>query len=401
MIRHAERDDYTSTSVNHRPCAVYRRDWKSIAMRQATAAPKTLFDAANLRTMRRRLLAWYRQNRRDLPWRNTADPYAIWVSEIMLQQTQVATVERYFPKFLAAFPTIAELAAAREEAVLRLWEGLGYYRRARQMHAAARQVVAQFGGEFPREFDAVRGLPGIGRYTAGAITSIAYGARKPILEANTIRLFSRLIAYRGDTASAAGQQRLWQAAEEILPVRGSGDVNQALMELGSQICTPRAPLCETCPLETLCPTRALGLQAAIPAVRRKQVFEETLEAAVIVVRRGAVLLRRCQPGERWAGLWDFPRFAIGGNDVRLQSQLSEGVRRLAGIKIDPAEHFFTLRHGVTRFRITLQAYLARCMPARKTFANSQELCWAKPEELEDFPLSTTGRKLAQLWMKSL
>ena len=178
---------------------------------------RSLPDAAWMAQFRRRILAWFRGNARDLPWRRTRDPYAIWVSEIMLQQTQVVTVIGYFERFLAAFPTIADLAAADEQQVLRLWEGLGYYRRARQLHAAARVIVAEHQGRFPREPQQIRALPGIGRYTAGAIASIGWDAREPILEANTIRVFSRLLAYRGDPQKNAGQQLLWEFAAGCCP----------------------------------------------------------------------------------------------------------------------------------------------------------------------------------------
>ena len=198
-------------------------------------------DAAWRRAFRRQLLAWYRRHKRDLPWRRTSDPYAVWVSEIMLQQTQVATVIPYFERFLAAFPTIRALAAADERDVLRHWEGLGYYRRARQMHLAARVLVAQHAASFPRELDTVRTLPGIGRYTAGAIASIAFDLRAPILEANTVRLLSRLVAFDGDPASTAGQHALWSLADALLPARGCGEFNQALMELGSLVCAPPGP----------------------------------------------------------------------------------------------------------------------------------------------------------------
>src|SRR5687768_8168178 len=184
----------------------------------------------------RKLLAWFDRSARDLPWRRTSDLYAIWISEVMLQQTQVATVIAYFERFLHRFPDVGSLAAADEQQVLRLWEGLGYYRRARQLHAAARKIVAEHGGQFPRSYEAVRGLPGIGRYTAGAILSIGLDQRLPILEANTIRVLSRLIALRDDPRTTRSQAPLWQVAEEILPAADCGAFNQALMELGSEIC---------------------------------------------------------------------------------------------------------------------------------------------------------------------
>ncbi len=199
------------------------------------------FDSAWLRTFRRRLRKWYDQHARDLPWRGTRNPYAVWLSEIMLQQTQVETVKPYFQRFLAALPTIRALAEADEQQVLRLWEGLGYYRRARQLHQAARRIVAHHDGRFPSDPAAVQRLPGIGRYTAGAILSIAFGQRRPILEANTVRVFSRLLAYDGQTTSSAGQKLLWAAAEAVLPSRDVGRFNQALMELGSEVCRGRSP----------------------------------------------------------------------------------------------------------------------------------------------------------------
>src|SRR5262245_39075723 len=292
-----------------------------------TIADSESHSAAWLRAARQRLIAWYRRHARELSWRGTRDPYAVWVSEIMLQQTQVVTVERYYPRFLEAFPTISALAAAREDHVLRLWEGLGYYRRARQLHAAAKKIVAEHAGEFPTDAEQVRQLPGIGRYTAGAILSIAFDRREPILEANTIRLLSRLLAYRGDPTSSAGQNLLWQLAEALLPKKDCGHFNQALMELGSLVCTPREPKCDTCPLNSLCPTNREGLQNVIPMPKRQPVMEDLHEVAVVITWHGKVLLRKCTEGERWAGLWDFPRFGVqAGDGVTVSQQVVENVK---------------------------------------------------------------------------
>jgi A/G-specific adenine glycosylase len=356
---------------------------------------KELSSAEGRRAFRKRMVAWFRANRRDLPWRRTRDPYAVWVSEIMLQQTQVATVVPYFERFLAAFPTIAALAAADEEQVLRLWEGLGYYRRARQLHAAAKQIVAGLDGQFPDDPNAVRRLPGIGRYTAGAILSIAFDQREPILEANTIRLFTRLMALRGDPSERANQERLWEFAAEILPTRGSpGEVNQALMELGSLLCTPRDPKCLLCPVAALCPTRKLGLQAEIPPPKRPKQYEEVCQVAVIVRRRGRVLLRRCLHGERWAGLWDFPRFTVADAGERaVRRQIPAALRELAGVQAKGGSRIATLKHGVTRFRITLHCHEAEC-EGHNTAADG--LAWVATAELAEYPLSVTGRKIARL-----
>ncbi|MBL8825853.1 MAG: A/G-specific adenine glycosylase [Planctomycetaceae bacterium] len=349
-----------------------------------------------LKSFRERLLRWFVAHRRDLPWRKTRDPYAIWVSEVMLQQTQVATVEAYFSRFLASFPTIAALAAADEQQVLRHWEGLGYYRRARQLHRAAQVVVAEHGGVFPREIDVVRSLPGIGRYTAGAILSIAHDDPHPILEANTFRLLARLLAYRDDPRSNAGQTRLWSFAEQLLPKRDVGAFNQALMELGALICTPRAPRCDECSVAQLCPTRAQGLQAEIPPPVRKVAFESVRAAAVVVEKDDTVLVV-CNPaGERWAGMWDFPRFELRGEGpTTVEQELAAQVAERTGIKVRLQRSFATLKHGVTRYRITLDAWLATARGGRLA-RNAWSPRWVTMDELHELPLSTTARKIAKL-----
>lgn len=356
----------------------------------------TLPDRTWLQAFRRGLRAWYARHARDLPWRRNRDPYSIWISEIMLQQTQVSTVRPYFERFLKRFPTVAALAAADEQEVLRFWEGLGYYRRARQLHAAAKILVGEHGGVFPRDPKVVRRLPGIGRYTAGAILSIAFDAHEPILEANTLRLFSRLLAYRGQPTSTEGQQLLWAMAEAVLPSRATGTFNQALMELGSEICQIRAPRCDQCPAAALCGARAQGLQSLIPPPKPKPTPEDRHEVAVIVRRRGRVLLLRCPDGARWAGLWDFPRYAVAAEDENdLRTELGQRVRQQTGIAIDLGQRRTTLKHGVTRFRITLDCYDAKHL-AQNGSAEGVEMRWVKPGELADYPLSTTGRRLSRL-----
>jgi A/G-specific adenine glycosylase len=351
-------------------------------------------DSVWLRAFRRKLLAWFGRSARDLPWRRTADPYSIWLSEVMLQQTQVATVRPYFERFLEALPTLEALARADEQQVLRLWEGLGYYRRARQLHQAARIIVRDHAGQFPRDPETVVRLPGIGRYTAGAILSIAFDQRLPILEANTLRLLSRLLAYTGDPASGVGQKLLWAMAETLLPQRHPGRLNQALMELGSEVCRPRAPECEACPVAVLCRARAQGVQQQIPPPKIKPRFEEVREAAALVRRGKRVLVIQWPEGRRWAGLWDFPRFPIHRTrPAEIHRELVENVRELTGVTIRPGERVKTLRHGVTRFRITLDCYEAQYVSDGRKTALPRK--WLRAEELEQYPLSTTGRKLAR------
>jgi A/G-specific adenine glycosylase len=348
------------------------------------------------KAFRRAVLAWFRGHARELPWRGTRDLYRVWVSEIMLQQTQVVTVVPYYRQFIERFPDVRALAAAGEQDVLRLWEGLGYYRRARQMHRAAQVIVRQHGGQFPQDVDAVRALPGIGRYTAGAILSIALDARLPILEANSVRVFCRLLAFRGDPSKSAAQRLLWRFAEELLPKKDVGTFNQALMELGSEICTPREPLCDRCPVARLCPTREQGLQELVPAAKKKTQYEEVHEAAVVIRRRGKVLVRRCGPDERWAGLWDFPRFPISArNGAALRRELAEKVADLTGVTIQPGEKLASIKHGVTRFRITLSCYAAEFLQSNNHRSNGN-LKWLRPSELEGYPLSATGRKISRL-----
>ena len=236
------------------------------------------FDANRLRRLRSGLTRWYARNARDLPWRRTGDAYSIWISEIMLQQTTVATVIPYFERFLKSFPTIGKLARAAEDEVLRHWEGLGYYSRARNIHKTARQLAAEQGGRFPESVEELVQLPGIGRYTAGAIASFAFDVRAPIVEANTLRLYCRLLGYDGDPRSTAGQRLLWEFAERILPRSHAGRFNQALMELGGTLCTPSEPDCETCPVRSCCTAFAQGRQAEIPVRARRPEVTAVTEA---------------------------------------------------------------------------------------------------------------------------
>lgn len=363
-----------------------------------------LLSSAWNRSLATKLLQWFQQAARDLPWRRTRDLYAIWISEVMLQQTQVVTVIPYWERFLARFPDPAALAAADEHDVLRLWEGLGYYRRARQLHAAAKKIVAEYGGEFPSSLEEVRGLPGIGRYTAGAILSIGLDQQLPILEANTIRVLSRLTAYQKEVESTAGKAYLWSVAERILPQEQCGTFNQALMELGSEICTPKSPACERCPVAQLCEARRQDLVAKIPRPAKRMVYEEVTELAVIVRKGSQVLLRHCQPGERWAGLWDFPRFAANGGEANdeLGKAIVAGTHLQTGLRIEPGEQLLTIKHGVTRFRITLHCYEATLKSPAKEPKKAKKpglpTRWVAIDSLAEYPLSTTGRKISRVLM---
>jgi A/G-specific adenine glycosylase len=352
----------------------------------------SVVDAAWRRSLRRAVFVWYERHARDLPWRRSLDPYRVWVSEIMLQQTQVETVRAYFERFVARFPTAAALAGADETEVLRLWEGLGYYRRARLLQQAAKRIVELHQGEFPRTVEQVRELPGIGRYTAGAILSIAFDQRQPILEGNTIRLYSRLLGYFGDPRGSAGQKKLWDFAEAILPRRRVGRFNQAMMEIGSTVCKPRRPGCEICPLARHCPTQAFGWQLDIPAESKKTRYEDIAETAVIVRRQKRVLLRRCGPRERWEGLWDFPRFARESAAGDLYD-VADQVESQTGVRVSVVSQLTELKHAVTRFRITLTCFQADYQAGQPR--DRVNCRWVTADELAQYPLSVTGRELSR------
>jgi A/G-specific adenine glycosylase len=284
------------------------------------------------------LLAWFSRAGRDLPWRKSRDPYRVWVSEVMLQQTQVDRVKEFYARFMKRFPTVRSLAKASEADVLAHWEGLGYYRRARQLHAAAGKIVAEHGGEFPRSAEALRRLPGIGRYTAAAIASIAFDLPEPVVEANSRRVIARLAGHAGRLDGPGGDEPIWKLAAGLVPPRRAGDFNQALMDLGATVCTPVEPACDACPLAGACEANRSGRVAAIPAKSTRRKSVDRHEAAVVAVRGGRVLLVQRAEGEWWAGLWDFPRVPVAS--------------RKAAARL--GEHIGTIRHSVTHHRIVLE-----------------------------------------------
>lgn len=364
-----------------------------------------------LRRFRRNVNRWYEGHARDLPWRRTDDAYHIWVSEIMLQQTTVAAVVPYFERFIKRFPTPSKLAEATESEVLRHWEGLGYYSRARNLHKAAKRLVAEYGGRLPGTAEELATLPGIGRYTAGAIASCAFGRRAPIVEANTVRLYSRLLGFRGDPRSSEGQALLWQFAEDILPQRSPGDFNQAVMDIGATICTPNDPRCENCPVRSCCRALEEGAQAQIPLRAKRREITHLTEAAIAVRNGNSILLTRRQAGEWWAGLWDFPRIPLektstakpksvprrsNGDEpgARLTRDMVRGVTLQTGIIADAHEFLSEIRHTVTHHRIRLLCFSAVYQSGELT--PGRELTWVPIADLTNYALSTTGRELANL-----
>lgn len=358
-------------------------------------------DSPWIRRFRTLALNWFAANQRNLPWRSSEkNPYFVWISEIMLQQTQVATVVDYFQRFVKQFPTVADLAQARESKVLSLWEGLGYYRRARNMHRAAKQICADHHGEFPLTYDEVIALPGIGRYSAGAILSIAGSQPYPILEGNTYRLHARLLGLRRNPREKDSEQLLWKFAEKVLPSPRSkqdpGDLNQALMEIGSEICKPRTPACNACPLRKLCCAHQLGLQVELPLPSIKPKYEAKHQALIVLEdRQGQMLIRKRRPDEWWSGLWDFLRVDVTQSDPpAIARQLRTEIKNLTGSKINstfiPKQ---TIQHGVTRYRITLDCYHLK-IDSKLSPANSYEL--RSKQAISRLPLNVTARDFFNL-----
>jgi len=310
----------------------------------------------------RPLLRWYDANRRDLPWRRRFDdPYAQLLAEFMLQQTQVSTVLNYYERFIKRFPTVRSLAAAELDDVLALWSGLGYYSRARNLHAAARKIVEQYGGTVPRTVDELMRLPGIGRYTAGAIASIAYDVRAPVLDGNVIRVLMRLSAMRADPKSPTARKRLWDRAESLLPRKRCGDFNQAMMELGATLCLPRAPNCDVCPLKRCCLARLRCLTDQIPpTARRARVVPARMVVAAI--RRTGVrtsvqewLFVQRPPSGLWAGLWELPSEPVADGE----SLVAACKRLLAGLPIScrlSRAPKATVTRRLTHRRITFEIF---------------------------------------------
>ncbi len=334
-----------------------------------------------------KLLRWYDGARRDLPWRRTRDPYAIWVSEVMLQQTRVETVLAYYERFLERFPGVAELAAAELDEVLALWSGLGYYRRARQLHRAARELAAR-GGAFPETPRDLEALPGIGPYTAAAIASIAFGVAAPVLDGNVVRVVSRLEGYAGGAERAAGRRRLAGAAARLLDPRRPGDSNQALMELGAVICRPRAPRCPDCPLAAGCVALAEGEPERYPPPRARRPTERLRRLSALVEDGSRVLLvRRAADSELLAGFWEVP-WVEWSRPRAAERRLAE--RYGGSWRLGPSRGW--LRHGITFRALELEVREARLVE-RGAVEERGEAGWFGREEIARLAVSSLVRKI--------
>ncbi len=351
------------------------------------------------------MLEWFSREARDLPWRRTLDPYAVWVSEIMLQQTQVKTVIPYWERWMRELPDIGALARAPQEKILKLWEGLGYYTRVRNLQKAAQQLVRENKGKFPREFDAVLALSGVGRYTAGAITSIAFNQPSPILDGNVIRVLTRLFGIEENPKDKATNARLWQLAEQLVQaaqllrhsqfaIRSSqfllsgscSALNQSLMELGALICTPKQPRCGQCPLQKPCVARRTRRVDSLPNLGKRAVATDRRFAAFLIQRDDKWLVQQRPVGVVNAQLWEFPNAEIGleAND------LTPHAAKFTGTRPATLERLTTIKHSITRYRIALEAYFVNTAKPSRTAVNSK---WLTLAELDALALTSAHRKI--------
>lgn len=338
-----------------------------------------------------RLLDWYSASARDLPWRRTRDPYHIWVSEIMLQQTRVETVIPYYERWMARFPTLEALADAPEEQVLKAWEGLGYYSRARNLHAAAREVVARYGGTVPDDPDAVASLKGIGPYTAGAILSIAFNRPVPAVDGNVLRVIARLYAIVDDIAQPATRRTIEELVRAMIPQDRPGDFNQALMDLGATICTPRRPRCLLCPVRDLCEGRRAGRETELPVKGRAKAPRPVERAAAVIEREGRLLIvRRPQEG-LLAGLWELP----GGDvppGVGPEEALQTLLRNALGAEVAVGEHLADVTHVFSHLVWHLRCFRAEVVPGTEV-AERADVRWVKVDALGAYPFPAIYHKV--------
>jgi A/G-specific adenine glycosylase len=349
--------------------------------------------ARALRTLQSRLLAWFRAHRRELPWRASRDPYRVWVAEIMLQQTRIAAVIPYYDRFLRRFPDVGTLVRARQSEVLKFWSGLGYYSRARNLHAAANTIVAQHNGEFPRDLKAALSLPGIGRYTAAAVLSIAYDEPLAVLDGNVARVLARLGAVRGDLRTPRTWTSLLKTADQLLSRSAASDWNQALMELGETICTPQSPQCAACPISRWCKAHAQGLANEIPAPRKKRpTVNVKIAAAIFRDPQGRTLLVK-DPGAHdhvlFSRMWQFPAVEVKRHP---SAELAKHLRATLGTNGITLEALPEARHGVTFRNVTLLPFLARVDHLPANAGTKGRVLPLK--SIARLPISSATRKIA-------
>lgn len=358
-------------------------------------AHKTLTtDSLDPKTLTRSLLHWYETSGRDLPWRNTRDPYKIWISEIMLQQTQVKTVIPYFERWLLRFPTVSDLAAADLQSVLKAWEGLGYYARARNLHRSAQMLVEQFAGQFPETIEDALILPGVGRTTAGGILSAAFNAPLAILDGNVKRVLARLINLSVPPNRAMPQ--LWEISQSLVPLHQGRDFNQALMDLGATVCIPRQPNCSSCPWNSACKSYNLGVQNHRPMTETKAPLPHKLiGVAVIWNSQGdQILIDRRKPEGLLGGLWEFPGGKVEPGET-IPDCIQREIQEELGIVIAVEEKLMTIDHAYTHFKVTLNVHHCRYVSGEPQTLECDEIKWVTLAQLDEYPFPKANIQIIQ------
>ncbi|WP_372635287.1 A/G-specific adenine glycosylase [Fodinibius sp.] len=347
-----------------------------------------------------RLLGWYDQNKRTMPWRNCGDPYKIWLSEIMLQQTRVDQATPYYNRFIEHFPTVHDLAAADQQEVLKAWEGLGYYSRARNLHSAARLVVEQFDGKVPDSWDEITELKGVGPYTASAVLSIAFQKKYAVVDGNVIRVLSRYYGIEENVREAKTKNSIQEYADELIPGERPGDFNQAVMELGATICTPSNPGCRECPLQAGCIAFKTAKMDEIPYKSKKKKRPHHHIGVGIIMKpdsNNRVLIALRPDDAMLGGLWEFP-----GGKQEPGEELTETVKRELneelGVEVSIVKPFMKLDHAYSHFKITMHAYLCELQSGTPRPQSSQEVRWISIEELADVPFPKANRRLTEKLM---
>lgn len=348
-----------------------------------------------IEAIRARLLAWFRAEARDLPFRRTRDPYSVWLSEIILQQTRVDQGLPYYERFLKALPTVQALAAASEDTVLKLWEGLGYYTRARNLHKAARLIAGEYGGQLPQKAELLQLLPGVGKYTAGAIASIAFGEPVPVVDGNVKRVLSRLFDIEECIDSTAGEQEAWKQAALLVPRKDPGDFNQSMMELGARLCTPKNPRCGECPVAVQCLARLRGVEEQRP-VRRPRKAPPHQEIVVAAIQRnGKYLIGKRGEDGMLAGLWELPGGPAGPGENHQLAVIRE-CREELGVTISVGGLIASVDHAYTHLKVTVSVYRCTLLNGRPRAKKHAALTWAPSSEFADFAFPKAYHKFLDL-----
>lgn len=352
------------------------------------------FSARWLKTFQQSLLEWYADHKRDLPWRHSDDPYAVWISEMMLQQTQVVQAQPYYKRFMARFPTIRDLGEAPLDDVLKLWEGLGYYARARNLHRAAQQVVREHGACIPDDMEKISSLPGIGPYTSAAILSIAYHQDYAVVDGNVIRVLSRLFHLTEDPAKTSTKRLMTDLAGRLLKEGRAADFNQAMMELGATVCTPRNPSCKACPVKGLCKAvKELDDPSVLPRKAPRKKRPHYRVSAGIIQNDDKILIVQRPLDGLLGGLWEFPGGRCEHDTSDIESCLIEKIRDSVGLKIQVKAPLAVVKHAFTHFEITLYGYYAEWIAGKAKPLNCHDCRWISPGDLKTYAFSKAHNRL--------